>query len=120
MIYRFSTERYVFEKEESSVRSSDKLYATCYAFTITARDTQQLIRKATYLLEHTSEYTSLDCISKNYSSLDDLLEMSASEYFIYINFVSQNSLNDPHYESVVSAEEDDFCSIFKQGNKKKR
>ncbi len=117
MIYKFSTERYTFEKKRCCIKASDDLYAICYSFTITTRDIQQQIRKSTYLLEHSPECTSFDCIDKSYSSVDDILAIFASEYFFYINFVSQNSVNDPYYDLVVSAEKDDFYSIFDQNGK---
>ena len=117
MIYRFNTERYTFEKKRCFIKASDDLYAICYSFTITARDIQQQIRKSTYLLEHSSEYTSFDCIDKSYSSLDDILAIFASEYFFYINFISQNSINDPYYDFVISAEKNDFHSVFNQNVK---
>jgi hypothetical protein len=119
MIYRFDTERYVFEKKECLVKASDELYAICYALTIGARDTQQQIRKTTYLVEHTPECTFFDCVSRHCSSIKDLLEMPASEYFLYINFISRNYLIDPDFELVVSAEKNDFYSIFEQSSGKK-
>ncbi len=120
MIYRFRTRSYLFEKEEYSVKVSDELYAICCAFAIIKKDGRQLIRKASYLLEHTPEYTSCDCINKSCPSLEELLRISAGEYFLYINFISQNSLNSPHYDMIVSAEERDFCANFDRSNKGSR
>jgi len=117
MIFRLNTARYTFEKKECFVRASDEVYAVCHAFSITARNTHQRIREISYLLEHTPDCTSFDCVSKNYSSLEDLLKISASEYFFYINFVSKNSINDPYYDLVISAEKKDFCAIFDQNIK---
>ncbi len=117
MIDRISTERYVFEKGECFIKVSDQLYAVCYAFAIIKRDTQRLIRKASYLLEHTAEYTSFDCVDKSCPSFEKLLEISASEYFLYIDFISQNSFKNPHYGMIVSAEKDDFCTVFEQNMK---
>ncbi len=117
MISTLDTARYTFEKKECFIRASDDVYAVCHAFTITARNTHQRIREISYLLEHASGCTSFDCVGKNYSSLEDLLKISASEYFFYINFISQNSINDPYYDFVISAEKSDFHSVFNQNVK---
>ena len=118
MIYKLDTEKYLFRKEEHSVKVSDELYAICYAFTIVRRDTQLPIRKVAYLLEHASNCTSFDCVDKCCSSLRELLKISASEYFLYIDFISKNYLNDSHYDLVISAEQNDFRSIFEQDCRK--
>ncbi len=114
MLYRFNTKEYLFEKKEYSAKVSNVLYANCYSFIITARNTQKQIRKVAYLLEHTFEATYINCVDKNCSSLAELLKIPASDYFHYLNFIGENSFHEPRYDLIISAEKNDFLSIFEQ------